>query len=87
MALSLSSSSYRSAKIFVQASSGSTFHSQEILMVHDGSNVYMTEYSIVNTGAIGSTFDADLNGGNMRFLVTPTFAVTTYKIACTAMRI
>ena len=87
VALSLSSSSYRSAKIFVQASSGSTFHSQEILMVHDGSNVYMTEYSIVNTGAIGSTFDADLNGGNMRFLVTPTFAVTTYKIACTAMRI
>jgi hypothetical protein len=87
VALSLSSSAYRSAKIFVQASSGSTFHSQEILMVHDGSNVYMTEYSIVNTGAIGSTFDADLSGGNMRFLVTPTFAVTTYKIACTAMRI
>ncbi len=87
VALLLSSSAYRSAKIFVQASSGSTFHSQEILMVHDGSNVYMTEYSIVNTGAIGSTFDADLSGGNMRFLVTPTFAVTTYKIACTAMRI
>ena len=87
VALLLSSSAYRSAKIFVQASSGSTFHSQEILMAHDGSNVYMTEYSIVNTGAIGSTFDDDLSGGNMRFLVTPTFAVTTYKIACTAMRI
>ncbi len=50
-------------------------------MVHDGSQVYMTEYAMVNTGAIGSTFDGDISGGNMRFLVTPTNAVTTYKIA------
>ena len=47
----------------------------------------MTEYAMVNTGAIGSTFDGDISGGNMRFLVTPTNAVTTYKIACSAMRI
>ena len=87
VALSLSSSVYRSAKIFVQASSGSTYHSQEILMLHDGSNVYMTEYAMINSGAIGSTFDGDISGGNMRFLVTPSYAVTTYRIACSAMRI
>ena len=87
VALTLNSSVYRSAKIFVQASSGSTYHSQEIMMLHDDSNVYMTEYAIVNSGAIGSTFDGDISGGNMRFLVTPTYAVTTYKIACSAMRI
>ena len=87
VALTLNTSVYRSAKIFVQASSGSTYHSQEIMMLHDDSNVYMTEYAIVNSGAIGSTFDGDISGGNMRFLVTPTYAVTTYKIACSAMRI
>jgi hypothetical protein len=87
VALSIDASSFRTAKMFVQVTSGSNYHSQEILMVHDGSQVYMTEYAMVNTGAIGSTFDGDISGGNMRFLVTPTNAVTTYKIACSAMRI
>ena len=87
VALTLDASSFRTAKMFVQVTSGSNYHSQEILMVHDGSQVYMTEYAMVNTGAIGSTFDGDISGGNMRFLVTPTNAVTTYKIACSAMRI
>jgi hypothetical protein len=87
VALSIDASSFRTAKMFVQVTSGSNYHSQEILMVHDNSQVYMTEYAMVNTGAIGSTFDGDISGGNMRFLVTPTNAVTTYKIACSAMRI
>ena len=85
--MSIDASSFRTAKMFVQVTSGSNYHSQEILMVHDDSQVYMTEYAMVNTGAIGSTFDGDISGGNMRFLVTPTNAVTTYKIACSAMRI
>ena len=87
VALSIDASSFRTAKMFVQVTSGSNYHSQEILMVHDDSQVYMTEYAMVNTGAIGSTFDGDISGGNMRFLVTPTNAVTTYKIACSVMRI
>ena len=87
VAMSIDASSFRTAKMFVQVTSGSNYHSQEILMVHDNSQVYMTEYAMVNTGAIGSTFDGDISGGNMRFLVTPTNAVTTYKIACSAMRI
>jgi len=87
VALSIDASSFRTAKMVVQVTSGSNYHSQEILMVHDDSLVYMTEYAMVNTGAIGSTFDGDISGGNMRFLVTPTNAVTTYKIACSVMRI
>jgi hypothetical protein len=87
VALSIDASSFRTAKMVVQVTSGSNYHSQEILMVHDDSQVYMTEYAMVNTGAIGSTFDGDISGGNMRFLVTPTNAVTTYKIACSVMRI
>jgi hypothetical protein len=87
VALTLDASSFRTAKMIVQVTSGSNYHSQEILMVHDGSEVYMTEYAMVNTGAIGSTFNGDISGGNMRFLVSPTNAVTTYKIACTAIRI
>lgn len=87
VALTINASSFRTAKMVVQVTSGSNYHSQEILMVHDDSQVFMTEYAMVNTGAIGSTFDGDISGGNMRFLVTPTNAVTTYKIACSVMRI
>ena len=87
VALTLSATTYRTLKILVQVTSSTSYHSQEIFMVHDGSVVYMTEYAIVNNGSIISTFDADISGGNLRFLVTPTNAVTTYKIACTAIRI
>jgi len=87
VALTLSATAYRTLKILVQVTSSTSYHSQEIFMVHDGSVVYMTEYAIVNNGSIISTFDADISGGNLRFLVTPTNAVTTYKIACTAIRI
>lgn len=87
VAMTLSATTYRTIKLFVQVTSSTSYHSQEILMVHDGSLVYMTEYAIVNNGSIISTFDADISGGNIRFLVTPTNAVTTYKVACSAMRI
>ena len=87
VAMSLSSTVYRTLKLNVQMTSSTSYHSQEILMVHDGTLVYMTEYAIVNNGSILSTFDADISGGNIRLLVSPTNAVTTYKIACSAIRI
>ena len=84
--LSVSASVYRTLKITVQIKSGSAFHSQEILMTHDGTDVYMTEYSAVFTSTVLSTFSGDISGGNIRFLVTPSNSVTNYKIACTAIR-
>ena len=87
VAMSLGSTVYRTLKLNVQMTSSTSYHSQEILMVHDGTLVYMTEYAIVNNGSILSTFDADISGGNIRLLVSPTNAVTTYKIACSAIRI
>jgi hypothetical protein len=85
--LTLNATVYRTLKLYVQVTSSTSYHSQEIMMVHDGSLVYMSEYAIVNNGSILSTFDADISGGNIRLLVSPTNAVTTYKIACSAIRI
>jgi len=76
---SASASGYRSAKYWVQATSGSTYQSTEILLIHDGTTVYKTEYATVYTGAVLATFDADINSGNLRLLCTPTNAVTTFK--------
>jgi len=45
--------------------------------IHDGTTVYLTEYGTVLTGNSLATFDADINSGNLRILVTPTNASST----------
>jgi len=89
VAHTVSASSYRTLKYTVQITSGSDYNAQELLLLHDGSSVYMTEYAqiLAGSGLTLSTFDADINSGNVRLLVSPTNAVTTYNLSCTAMRI
>lgn len=69
----------RAVKYVVQVTSGSAYQASEILLVHDGTTAYATEYAVVQTGSSLATFSADVNSGNMRLLVTPTNAVTTIK--------
>jgi hypothetical protein len=89
VAHSVNASSYRTLKYTIQVTSGSDYNAQEILLLHDGSSVYMTEYAqiLAGSGLTLSTFDSDINSGNVRLLVSPTNAVTTYNLSCTAMRI
>ena len=79
---------YRTAKYIIQCVSGSNLQAQEILLIHDGSNVYMTEYSQVlgpsNTPI--STFDARISGSSIQLLVSPVNSITTYIASCTAIR-
>ena len=85
---SVSSSTYRTLKYLVSMSSGSDYHSEEILLTHDGSTVYMTEYAQILSGS-GNTltgFDSDIDSGNIRLLVTPNNSVTQYVFSCTAIR-
>jgi hypothetical protein len=86
VALSVSSSVFRTLKITVQVNSSTNIHSQEILLTHDGTDVFMTEYAAVYSNSILTTFNGDINSGNIRLLVTPINAVSTYKIACMAIR-
>ena len=86
VALSVSSSVFRTLKITVQVKSSTNIHSQEILLTHDGTDVFMTEYAAVYSSSILTTFNGDINSGNIRLLVTPVNAVSTYKIACMAIR-
>lgn len=70
---SWSASAYRTAKYLVQIhdTSNNDYQSSEILIIHDGVDAYLTEYAIVFTDASLASFSADLNGGNIRLLVTP----------------
>jgi len=79
---------YRTIKFIVQATSGTAYQSTEILLIHDGTTAYLNTYSDVRTGAnLTTTFDADISGSNIRLLVTPVNAVTTYKTSITAVTV
>ncbi len=65
--------SFRAAKYIVAMSRGSDFHSTEIMLVHDGSVVTITQYGTLKDASI-ATFDADISGGNVRLRCTPASA-------------
>ena len=65
---------FRSARFTVQVtnSTDSTYHTTELLLVHDGTTANITEFGEIFTGsAAEATFDADISSGNVRLLATP----------------
>jgi len=68
-----------SAKYFVQANSGSTYHTTEIILVHEGTNVWLTEYGSIQTGISLGTFNADIDSGNVRLLFNATQSINTVR--------
>ncbi len=78
---------FRSAKYQVQVSSGTVYQTSELLAVHDGTSVYLTEYGSVSSGINLATFDASISSSNMNLTVTPVNAVTTIKLIRTAINI
>ena len=75
-----SATAFRTVKYLIQATSGTAYQSVELLLIHDGTTVSMVEYANVATGADLADFDADVSGGNVRLLVTPVNAATTFKV-------
>lgn len=73
-------STYDSAKYIVQAKITGEIHTTEVLVMHDGTDVFTSEYGTMWSGAASlGTFTADLNSGNIRLLFTPANANTTVK--------
>lgn len=70
---------YRTAKYLVQMTQGTNYHATEVLLIHDGTTVYMTEYGTIFSNASLGTIDGDINSGNVRLLVSPTTTNTTIK--------
>lgn len=78
---SFNGSLYRTAKFIVQLEkdSDSKYQATEILLTHNGTNVFMTEYGSVATDSNLGTFDADISGGDVRLLVTPLLTNVSVK--------
>jgi len=68
---------YRSAKYLVQMTNGSDYHVTEVLLMHDGTDTYITEYGTMYTNNSLGTLSADINNNYVRLLVTPANASTT----------
>ena len=61
---------YRSAKYIIQVSQGTDYQVSEMLLVHNGTGVFSTEYAIVETNIPLATFSAAIVGGSVEFSVT-----------------
>jgi len=84
VANSFAASDFRTTKYLlqVQETGSSNFYSTEVFIMHDGSEVYMTQYGTLNTDSSPVTsIEADINSGNVRLLITPSVSNTTTKIS------
>ena len=83
----LSSNDYRSVEYMIQVTNGTNYHLTKILVLHNGTTAYNTEYGTISTGPALATFDTDVLGGAIRLLATPYSSSTmTYKIKFTAIK-
>lgn len=71
---------FRSAKYLVQVDNGVHYQASEVLLVHNGTDVSMTEYATIAANNIIASIDADISGDDVRLLVTPTVANTNLKV-------
>lgn len=78
-----SASALRTAKYLVQLENDADnkYHSSELILTHNGSEVYITEYAMVTTDSILGEFDASLDSpaGTISLLVTPSYTNTSFK--------
>ena len=59
-----------------QCLGGTDFHSTEVMLVHDGSTVTLTQYGTLKDANL-ATIDADISGSNVRLKVTVASATST----------
>jgi hypothetical protein len=72
----IAASTYNTFEYLVQVKLANGYlHSTKLLIVQNGSDIFMTEYGTVYSNDILVTFDADHNSGNFRLLATKTAAV------------
>lgn len=73
---------FRSAKYLVQVfnTNTSNYQTSEVLVIHNGTSAFLTEYAQVDTGGVLGIMDADIIGGNVRLTFTPTNANNRIRV-------
>ena len=71
---------YRSAKYLIQVTSGNDSQTSEVLLIHDGINVFVSEYGLIYTDIPLMTYDGIINGFGAQLLMSPVNSVNNIKI-------
>jgi hypothetical protein len=76
-------STYRSAKYVISVTdpTNSDYQVTEILLLHDGTNTYTTEYATLTSDTNLATFSSDISAGSVRLRVTPAFTPLQINIS------
>ena len=85
---SFSAVDYRTSKYVIQAvCDGVGIHSTEVMIIHDGASVYISEYATIYTNGSLFTVDASIVGdpAQVEVTVTPTNANTTIDVVRTSL--
>jgi hypothetical protein len=65
---------YSTAKYIVQVKDGASVHSQEIMLIHNGTDVWMSQYGIVTSAGQLGAFTSEFTGTNILLKFTPSTA-------------
>jgi hypothetical protein len=76
---SFDKATYRTAKYLIQVTQGSKYTSSEVLLAHDGTDSYLSEYAVIELGGtrIPLTISTGISGNNVLLRATVTDAATT----------
>jgi hypothetical protein len=75
-----SATAYRTAKYIIQVVDGTKVHVEEIMVFHDGTNVYFTEYAIATSQGELGEFDATLAANTITLKFTANYSPTSMTI-------
>ena len=81
---------FRTAHYIVQVTDNTAtrYHSTQIMLIHDGTNVYQSEYNIIFSNSILGTFDSVISGGSVQLQFTASAATNkTIKVIRTALEV
>ena len=67
---------YRSCKYTVQITQGVDYQVSDILVIHNGTNAFYTEYAVIETGSKLATLSADVSGADARLMIEMASATT-----------
>jgi len=76
---SFDKATYRTAKYLIQVTQGSKYTTSEVLLVHDGTDSYLSEYAVIELGGtvIPLTVSTSISASNVLLRVTITNAAST----------
>jgi len=80
-------STYNSAELVITATDGSDRHITKLLVVHDGTTAFATEFATIYTNASLATYEVSMSGGNVIVnAVAASSNSTTYNISATLLK-